>query len=118
MSLFAPLRTIFGLSIAQAAALAVLHDAEHIQRAVKNSRTGKCSPRAWNMGFLPADLGEFSLRTGSGCGAFAERLRTAESSSSPWECGAPTAVAWHWHAGESRNLTAPGSFEQMTGRSA
>lgn len=98
MSLFAPLRTIFSVSsIAQAAALAALHDADHILKAVKNNAeqseiltTGLKHltlpvPQTW-ANFLYCELGQDAAD-------FAERLRTAGVVVQPlgmW--GAPTAV--------------------------
>jgi histidinol-phosphate aminotransferase len=98
MSLFAPLRTIFSVSsIAQAAALAALHDAEHIRTAVKNNAAqaeiltaglkhlGFPVPQTW-ANFLYCELGQDAA-------AFAERLREAGVVVQPlgmW--GAPTAV--------------------------
>jgi histidinol-phosphate aminotransferase len=98
ISLFAPLRTIFSVSsIAQAAALAAIHDTEHIRRAVKNNaaqagiltaglkRLGFPVPQTW-ANFLYCELGQDAA-------AFAERLRMAGVIVQPlgmWD--APTAV--------------------------
>jgi len=98
ISLFAPLRTIFSVSsIAQAAALAAIHDTEHIRRAVKNNamqaeiltaglkRLGFPVPQTW-ANFLYCELGQDAA-------AFAERLRIAGVIVQPlgmWD--APTAV--------------------------
>jgi histidinol-phosphate aminotransferase len=98
ISLFVPLRTIFSVSsVAQAAALAALHDSEHIQKAVENNaeqaeiltaglkRLGFPVPQTW-ANFLYCELGQDAA-------AFAERLRTAGVSVQPlgmW--GAPEAI--------------------------
>jgi histidinol-phosphate aminotransferase len=98
MQLFAPLRTIFSVSsIAQAAAVAALHDQEHIQKAVKNNaqqaeiltaglnRLGFLVPPTW-ANFLYCELSQDAA-------AFAERLREAGVVVQPlgiW--GAPNAV--------------------------
>ena len=98
ISLFTPLRTIFSVSsIAQAAALAALHDTDHIQRAVENNaeqseiltaglnRLGFPVPQTW-ANFLYCELGQDAAN-------FAERLRIARVIVQPlgtW--GAPTAI--------------------------
>jgi histidinol-phosphate aminotransferase len=98
MSLFAPLRTIFSVSsIAQVAALAALHDREHILKAVENNAVqseilaaglqgqGFAVPQTW-ANFLYCELGQDAAE-------FAERLRRAGVIVQPlgmW--GAPTAV--------------------------
>jgi histidinol-phosphate aminotransferase len=98
ISLFAPLRTIFSVSsIAQAAAVAALHDQEHIQKAVKNNaeqaeilaaglkRLGFLVPQTW-ANFLYCELSQDAA-------AFAVRLRAAGVIVQPlgmW--GAPNAV--------------------------
>src|SRR5713226_1665176 len=98
ISLFAPLRTIFSVSsIAQAAALAALHDSEHIRKAVENNaeqaeilttdlkRLGLPVPQTW-ANFLYCELSQDAA-------VFAERLRTAGVIAQPlgmW--GAPTAI--------------------------
>jgi len=98
MSLFAPLRTIFSVSsLAQAAAAAALHDAEHIQCAVRNNaeqaevltsglrELGFHPPQTW-ANFLYIELKQEASR-------FADRLREQDIVVQPlalW--GAPTAI--------------------------
>jgi histidinol-phosphate aminotransferase len=98
ISLFAPLRTIFSVSsLAQAAAAAALHDAEHIRRAVENNseqaqvltselqKMGIAVPQTW-ANFLYCDLRRDAA-------IFADRLREHGIIVQPlglW--GAPTAV--------------------------
>ena len=98
ISLFAPLRTIFSVSsIAQAAALAALHDSEHIRKAVENNfeqaevltaglpKLGFPVPPTW-ANFLYCELGEDAAD-------FAERLQAMGVIVQPlglW--GAPTAI--------------------------
>ena len=98
ISLFAPLRTIFSVSsVAQAAALAALHDTEHIQRAVENNaeqaeilsnglnRLGFPVPQTW-ANFLYCELGQDAA-------AFAERMKAEGAIVQPlgrW--GAPNAI--------------------------
>ena len=98
MSLFAPLRTIFSVSsVAQAAALAALHDTEHIQRAVKNNaeQAEILSAGLKHLGFRVRQTWANFLycELGQDAAAFAEHLRTAGVIVQPlgmW--GAPTAV--------------------------
>jgi histidinol-phosphate aminotransferase len=98
ISLFAPLRTIFSISsLAQTAALAALHDSEHIMKAVENNseqaellttgltKLGFPVPPTW-ANFLYCELGEDAA-------AFAERLQASGVTVQPlglW--GAPTAI--------------------------
>jgi len=98
ISLFAPLRTIFSISsVAQVAAAAALHDADHIRRAVENNaeqaeflstelkEMGIKIPRTW-ANFLYCELG---------CSAadFADRLRQQGIVIQPLELwGAPNAI--------------------------
>lgn len=98
ISLFAPLRTIFSVSsIAQAAALAALHDSEHIRKAVENNfeqtevltagltKLGFPVPPTW-ANFLYCELGEDAAD-------FAERLQASGVTVQPLELwGAPTAI--------------------------
>jgi histidinol-phosphate aminotransferase len=98
ISLFAPLRTIFSISsLAQGAALAALHDSEHIRKAVENNfeqaevltagltKLGFPVPPTW-ANFLYCELGEDAT-------AFAESLQARGVTVQPlglW--GAPTAI--------------------------
>jgi histidinol-phosphate aminotransferase len=98
ISLLAPMRTIFSLSsVAQAAASAALHDAEHIRSAVENNaeqaevlsqglaRLGLHPQRTW-ANFLYCELGQNAA-------ALAERLQVAGIIVQPLELwGAPAAI--------------------------
>jgi histidinol-phosphate aminotransferase len=98
MSLFAPLRTIFSVSsIANAAALAALHDSAHIQHAVMNNaeQAELLTAALKGMGFpVPQTWANFLYcELGRDAAAFAERLRTVGVIVQPlgmW--GAPTAI--------------------------
>jgi histidinol-phosphate aminotransferase len=98
LSLFTPMRAIFSVSsVAQAAASAALHDADHIQKAVENNaeqaevltdglkNLGLTVPQTW-ANFLYCEVGQ-------GAAAFADGLRERGIVVQPlglW--GAPTAI--------------------------
>jgi histidinol-phosphate aminotransferase len=98
ISLFAPTRTIFSISsVAEAAALAALHDSDHIEKAIKNNaeqaevlsaelnRLGYPVAKTW-ANFLCCELGEDAS-------SFANRLQACGVTVQPlglW--GAPSAI--------------------------
>ena len=98
ISFFAPTRTIFSISsAAQAAALAALHDSDHIEKAIKNNaeqaevlsaelnRLGYPVAKTW-ANFLYCEMGEDAS-------SFADRLQAGGVTVQPlglW--GAPSAI--------------------------
>jgi histidinol-phosphate aminotransferase len=98
MSLLAPMRSIFSVSsVAQTAAAAALHDAEHIQQAVENNAAQAealaAGLKSQGLGVAQTWANFLYCELGQDAGAFAEQLQARGVLVQPLQLwGAPSAI--------------------------